>query len=260
MERIINLVLIGILLVCAWSGYKKGIIMGIGGIVAIIVALYGANLVATTFSYDIISAMRPFATGYMESQMRREGSGGATISLGIDDEEEEEEEDSILEQMGWESSDLSVEDLLSEHPESRGAFCVACYEKLGLSEETSRVMAAEAMEYADANETDMIGSVVQVLCEDICFVGCFLLAFLLIIILLTVIGNLPNLSYKLPHLDLLNDIGGTLLGIVTGLMFCVILVWALKFTGIVIGKDTLASARVARLFLEHNFLTTRLGL
>ena len=258
MERIINLVLIGILLVCAWSGYKKGIIMGIGGIVAIIVALYGANLVATTFSYDIISAMRPFATGYMESQMRREDSGGATISLGID--EEEEEEDSILEQRGWEGSELSVEDLLSEHPESRGAFCIACYEKLGLNEETSQVMAAEAIAYADENETDMISSVVQVLCENICFVGCFLLAFLLIIILLTVIGNLPNLSYKLPHLDLLNDIGGTLLGIVTGLMFCVVLVWALKFTGIVIGRDTLASARVARLFLEHNFLTTRLGL
>ena len=121
-------------------------------------------------------------------------------------------------------------------------------------------MAAEAIAYAGENETDMITSVVQVLCENVCFVGCFLLSFLLIIILLTVIGNLPNLSYKLPHLDILNDIGGALLGIATGLMFCVILVWTLKFTGIVIGKDTLSSASVAKLFLEHNFLTTRLGL
>ena len=257
MERIINLVLIGIILICAWSGYKKGIIMGIGGILVIIVAFYGANLVATTFSYDIISAMRPFATGYMESQMRREDSGGSAISLGL---EEEEEPDSILEQMGWDSSELSVEDLLNENPERREEFCVACYQKLGLNDETSRTMAKEAIAYAGENETDMITSVVQVLCEDICFVGCFLLAFLLIIILLTVIGNLPNLSYKLPHLDILNDIGGALLGIVTGLMFCVVLVWALKFTGIVIGKDTLASARVAKLFLEHNFLTTHLGL
>ena len=258
MERIINLVLIGILLVCAWSGYKKGIIMGIGGILAIIVALYGANLIATTFSYDIISAMRPFASGYMESKIRREDSG-VTISLG-NEEEDEEEEDSILEQMGWENSELSVEDLLAENPDRRGEFCVACYQKLGLNEDTSRAMAAEAIAYAEENETDMISSVVQVLCETVCFVGCFLLAFLLIIILLTVIGNLPNLSYKLPHLDIVNDIGGTLLGIATGLMFCVVLVWALKFTGLVIGKETLAGARVARLFLEHNFLTTRLGL
>ena len=257
MERIINLVLIGIILICAWSGYKKGIIMGIGGILAIIVSLYGANLVATTFSYDIISAMRPFASGYVESQIRREESSVA-ISLG--DEEEEEEEDSILEQMGWESSELSVEDLLAENPDRREEFCVACYQKLGLTDDTSRIMAAKAIAYAGENETDMISSVVQVLCEEVCFVGCFLLAFLLIIILLTVIGNLPNLSYKLPHLDLLNDIGGALLGITTGLMFCVVLVWALKFTGIVIGRDTLSSASVANLFLEHNFLTTRLGL
>ena len=258
MERIINLVLIGILLICIWSGYKKGIIMGIGGILAIIVALYGANLVATTFSYDIISAMRPFASGYMESQIRREESN-VTISLGVE-EEEEEEEDSILEQMGWESSELSVEDLLAENPERREEFCVACYQKLGLNVDTSRTMAAKAIAYAGENETDMISSVVQVLCEEICFIGCFLLTFLLIIILLTVIGNLPNLSYKLPHLDILNDIGGALLGIVTGLMFCVVLVWALKFTGIVIGRDTLSSASVAKFFLEHNFLTPRLGL
>ena len=257
MERIINLVLIGIILICTWSGYKKGIIMGIGGILAIIVALYGANLVATTFSYDIISAMRPFASGYMESQIRREDSSVA-ISLG--DEEEEEEEDSILEQMGWESSELSVEDLLAENPDRREEFCIACYQKLGLNEDTSRTMAAEAIAYAGENETDMLSSVVQVLCENVCFVGCFLLSFLLIIILLTVIGNLPNLSYKLPHLDILNDMGGTLLGVATGVMFCVVLVWALKFTGIVIGKDTLSSASVAKLFLEHNFLTTRLGL
>lgn len=258
MERIINLVLIGILLISAWSGYKKGIIMGIGGILAIIVALYGANLIATTFSYDIISAMRPFASGYMESKIRREDTG-VTISLG-DEEDEEEEEESILEQMGWESSELSVEDLLAENPERRGEFCIACYQQLGLNDDTSRVMAAEAIAYAEENETDMISSVVQVLCAEVCFVGCFLLSFLLIIILITVIGNLPNLSYKLPHLDLLNDIGGALLGIVTGLMFCVILVWALKFTGIVIGRDTLSSASVANFFLEHNFLTTRLGL
>lgn len=257
MEKIINLILIGILLICGWSGYKKGLVMGVGGIVAIIVALYGANLAASTFSYDIISAMRPFATGYMESQMRREDSGAA-ISPG--NEEEEEEEDSVLEQMGWENSELSVEDLLSEHPERQEEFCVACYQRLGLNDDTSRAMAAEAMAYAGENETDMLSAVVQVLCEDICFVGCFLLAFLLIIILLTVIGNLPNLSYKLPHLDLVNDIGGAVLGIVTGMMFCVILVWALKFTGIIIGRDTLASARVANLFLEHNFLTGRLGL
>ena len=258
MERIINLLLIGILFICAWSGYKKGIIMGIGGILAIIVSLYGANLVASTFSYDIISAMRPFASGYMESQIRRDDdSGGTAISL---DGEEEEEEDSILEQMGWESSDLSVEDLLAENPDRREEFCIACYQKLGLNEDTSRAMAAEAIAYAEENETDMISSVVQVLCEDICFVGCFLLSFLLIIILLTVIGNLPNLSYKLPHLDIVNDIGGALLGIATGLMFCVVLVWALKFTGIVIGRDTLSSASVADFFLEHNFLTTRLGL
>ena len=39
MKAIIDLILVGILILCAWSGYKKGLIMGIGGILVIPVVL-----------------------------------------------------------------------------------------------------------------------------------------------------------------------------------------------------------------------------
>ena len=82
----------------------------------------------------------------------------------------------------------------------------------------------------------------------------------MIIIILTVIGNLPNLSYKLPRLDILNDILGAVLGLVTGLMFCAVLVWALKFMGKLIGNDTLAATRIGGWFLKRNFLLKYLGI
>jgi SNF family Na+-dependent transporter len=131
---------------------------------------------------------------------------------------------------------------------------------LGLDEETAGLMASDAVERHTASGGDMIDSVVETLCEKVSFAGCFILAFLLILIILTVIGNLPNLSYKLPNLDLVNDIGGTVLGVATGLMFCVIIVWALKFTGKIIGSDTLTDAWLPRMLLRHNFLTNYLGL
>jgi hypothetical protein len=43
-------------------------------------------------------------------------------------------------------------------------------------------------------------------------------------------------------------------------MFCVIIVWALKFTGKIIGSDTLTDAWLPRMLLRHNFLTNYLGL
>ena len=81
-----------------------------------------------------------------------------------------------------------------------------------------------------------------------------------IVIVLTVIGNLPNLSYKIPRLDLVNDIGGTLLGVVTGVLFCMLLVWALKFLGMIIGDDTLTATKLGKLFLEHNIYPKYLGI
>lgn len=239
MDTIIILVLLAILLICIWSGYKKGIIMGIGGIVAIIVSLYGANLLATAFSYELVPALKPFAGGFIEQQINAE--------------------DGVVYRMGWADYDYSVGDMLKSNPGSVEKFCSECYEVIGIDEGSAELMSGEAMKLIDEGG-DAVDSVVQVLCERVSFVGCFVLAFLLILIVLTVIGNLPNLSYKIPHLDTVNDIGGAVLGLITGIMFCTLLVWALKFTGKIIGADALSGHWLTRIFLEKNFVTHYLGI
>ena len=54
MIKIIDFVLVAIILICGWCGYKKGLIMGIGGIIAIILSLLAANLLAKSFSYELV--------------------------------------------------------------------------------------------------------------------------------------------------------------------------------------------------------------
>ena len=49
MKAILDIIFIAIILACAWTGYKKRLIMGIGGILAIIISIYGANLLSNTF-------------------------------------------------------------------------------------------------------------------------------------------------------------------------------------------------------------------
>ena len=240
-KAIIDLVLLGILIVCVWSGYKKGISMGVGGILCIIVAIYGANLLANSFSFDVVPALKPFANGYTESMLT--GSDSA-----------------VMKRMGWEGSSYSPEDLVEMYPDRKLEFCSTCYQVLGIDAKTADRMAAKAVTYARESGSPIRAAVGQILCETVSYAGCFLIAFLLIIIILTVIGNLPNLSYKLPRLDLVNDILGALLGVVTGLMFCAVLVWALKFMGMLIGSDTLAATRIGGWLLEKNFLLKYLGI
>lgn len=240
-KAIIDLVLLGILIICVWSGYKKGIIMGVGGILCIIVAVYGANLLANSFSFDVVPALKPFANGYTETLI-----GGS--------------DSPVMKRMGWDGSTYTPEDLVEMYPDRKEEFCATCYEVLGIDGKTAGRMAEKAVTYARESGSSIRAAVGQILCETVSYAGCFILAFLLIVIILTVIGNLPNLSYKLPRLDIVNDILGAVLGLVTGLMFCVIAVWALKFMGMLIGNDTLASTRIGGWLLQKDYLFKYLGI
>ena len=121
-------------------------------------------------------------------------------------------------------------------------------------------MAEEAIFHAAESDDDMVDSVIHILCQRVSYVGCFILAFLMILIILTVVGNLPNLSYKIPHLDMVNDIMGVLLGIVNGAMLCAVLVWCLKFLGMIIGSETLSDTILGGWFNKQDFLFKFLGL
>ena len=241
MRAIIDLALLGILIICTWGGYKKGVLMGVGGILCIIVAIYGANLLANLFSYDVVPALKPFVNGYTERLLSDDDS-------------------KVLRELGWEDYDFSVEDLLDRFPDRRAEFAAKCYEAVGIDAAAAAHMAERAVTYAAESGGTMTNATVQILCETVGYVGCFILAFLLIIIALTVIGNLPNLSYKIPNLDLFNDIGGAVLGLVTGLMFCVLLVWALKFMGMILGSGTLSGTRLGGWLLRRDFLLRFLGI
>ena len=240
-KAIIDLVLLGVLIICVWSGYKKGIIMGVGGILCIIVAVYGANLLANSFSYDVVPALKPFANGYTETMMNGSDS-------------------TVMKRMGWEGSTDRVEDLVEMYPNRKLEFCSTCYQVLGFDENLSDRMAEMAVTYARESGSGIRAAVGQILCETVSYAACFLVAFLLILIILTVIGNLPNLSYKLPRFDILNDILGAVLGLVTGLMFCAVVVWLLRFLGKLIGSGTLASTRIGGWLLQQGFLTRYLGI
>ena len=50
MRTILSLAFLIILIFCGWSGYKKGLIMGVFSLLAFAVSVYGANLLSTTYS------------------------------------------------------------------------------------------------------------------------------------------------------------------------------------------------------------------
>ena len=241
MKTIVNLAFVLILLLCIWNGYKRGIILSIASILAIIISLYGADLLSKTFSYEVVDALRPFASGYLESTINSKVRAEFHIE-------------------GSSTSSLSVRDFLDQNPDQTEEFCTRTFESIGIIDKSARRLAADAQTYAREHETDIRDSMTEVLCLRISYIGGFVLAFLMILILLTVIGNMPNLAFKIPNLDLLNDIGGALLGLAQGAMFCFIVAWVLKFTGIIIPQQELAETGFAAMFVRMDPLGGILGI
>lgn len=245
LTTIINLVLIGIILVCAWQGFKKGIIMGIIGVLVIILSLYGAQLLSDTFSYEIIPVLKPFVSGVMDSRVE----DTAYSVLGYEPDEN-----------GNYNVTESLDDMLAKMPESRQEICRWAYHDLGLYDDIAEDMAQKAVDYADQNDASVSSAITAILCQSISWYGGFLLAFILLFAAMTVIVNLPNLSFRIPYIGILNDLVGLGIGIFTGFLFCSILVWVLQFAGLVLPQDTLQNAGVAAWFLDKNMLASYITL
>ena len=234
MRFLIDIGLLAVIVLCTWSGYKKGLIGSIAGILAIVVALLGGSLLSSTYAHELVPALEPFVNGYVDSQANR---------------------DQALEKMGYGSSDLSLNDILSADPSLRYDYAYESIRSVGFYQDRAEELAIKAVDFSQQTGADMTTSVVSVLCDTICYVGGLTLAFLMILILLIAMANVGNLSFRLPNMENLDEIGGSVLGFLKGFIYCVLFCWILSFFGVFIGKDTLAHTTLARFFLAFKFMT-----
>ncbi|MCQ2557488.1 MAG: CvpA family protein [Oscillospiraceae bacterium] len=240
---ILDIMILAILALCTWDGFKRGFIGAIAGILVVVIALLGGSLLSHTYAGEVIPALEPFVDGYIDSQASRE---------------------KILEtlkasELLSSSSDRSLDDVLSDDPSLRADYAYLCMTMMGFNSDRSVEMATEAVQMANANpDKDMTEAVVDVLCSTISYIVGLLLAFLMILIAVTALGNFANLSFRLPNMQNLDEIGGAVLGFVRGFLYCILLCWMLSYLGILLGKTTIDRSVLCRFFQSFDFVTSGL--
>lgn len=235
MRIILDLVLLLIVALCIWNGYKTGLIGGIAGILAIIIALLAGSTLSANYAYEANPVLEPFVDGFIDSQKTR---------------------DTVLLEMGYGTTDLSLEDVLESDTSLRYDYAFICMQEVGFHEQRAEELAQRAVRYADQNDLSMTDAVVAIICDTVSYVGGLTICFLLILILLMAISSIGNLVFRLPDsLQLLDEVGGALVGFIKGLLYCILLCWVLSFLGLVFGRETLENALLARFFLSFHFLT-----
>ncbi|MBR0160736.1 MAG: CvpA family protein [Oscillospiraceae bacterium] len=232
---ILDLLLLLIVAMCIWHGYRRGIVGGVLSLAALLIALLGGSSLSDSYSYQVNSALEPFVEGYIDSQLTR---------------------DEVLDAMGYGNTDLSLEDVLERDSSLRWDYAFLCFEHVGFHERRSEELAEDTVTLADTQDLSMTEAVITILCDTISYVAGLTLAFLLILIVLTVVGSIGSLVFRLPpNLELLDEIGGALMGFIKGFLYGVLLTWILSFLGLAIGKETLDNSLLARFFLNLSFLT-----
>ena len=185
MKIVLTVVLAAIFLAAVWSGYRRGLILSAAQLAAIVVALYGAALLAGLFSDRLLPVAEPFAGGYFEGQL-----------------------DVVATELPDNDAGLSGEDWVAAHPDTAQEYAEQCFAAAGVTGRPAQRMARAALAMRDEQGITLRAAMTQVYCARLCYVLVTSVGFLLIMLILAAIGNLPNLTFKLPNREKLNDIGG----------------------------------------------------
>jgi len=237
MRWVIDLILVAVVLLCAFNGYRKGILMELGAVACLLVSLYAATLVANNFSMEVVVAVKPFAGGFIESVISND----------------------VPERLGYDLNEYSINDIVANDPEKAYEVAEATFLCMGIYEDTAKELAQEAQEYAAENGVSLRSAIIDVTCNTAVYTAAVALCFLIILIFLTFLGNLPNLAFRLPNMAEMDEIGGAAVGAVRGVLLGMLAVWVLKFLGLLIGEDTLSSTIVAKLFEKIGIISFFLG-
>ena len=229
MNVILDLVMLGILGLCVWSGYKRGFILSLTGVLVIVLSLVIAGTVAHRFSADIAEKIEPYVGWISDDSV----------------------DEAVIEGGGLSSS--STETALI-------ATVTSAFVKLGLSEQTAQDLSEKAASLISEGQITVRSGVSAVFTGLLTYIILFVVAFSLSALCLSVIANTLSAAFKLPVLNTLNKVGGISLGAVYGLLIIFTLTWFLNYTGFLISQQTLQNTWFVKLFMYINPLKSILGL
>ena len=223
---IIDGVLLLILIAACWRGRRAGFIPGMFMLIGLLVAVYGANLVAETYSGEFTSMLEPFVSGLTDRASRAA-------------EAEFDEKGST--------------------PDTRET-TIKTLNNMGIIDS-----AADNISEAICEETDSVGHelrslLVEKLCACAAYILTLLIAFILIAVVFAVVNNLINLSFHMPGFELVNGILGACFGLAQGLVIVFFILWFVRFAGLLLSRETLDSTLVLKKLMELNPLPEILGL
>lgn len=220
MPYLLDLIVAAVAALFLWKGWRKGLILSLCGLLAVLVAFAWAGLAARTLSPAVGQALEPKISQLIEERLEQELApppAGEDGSAG---------EDPL-------SSVLSV------------------LKDLGLYEGLADSL-QHTVEEGMAGAVSAAASAGAAMAQAIAYRILFLVSFALILALWGWLSRALDLVAHLPGLHFLNKTGGAAIGLVKALLVLFLATWLLQSLGHFVPEETVAQTTLLRALVEHN--------
>lgn len=202
-------------------GAKRGLFQSLAGLVIVVVALFGAAMIAGTFAAPAAKVVTPVVEKYFSQRLN--AVWGEILEDSID-----------LQSIGADDfTGLPAEEFLANMMESAG----------------------KTMSGAVDSAAGAVAAVTESLVQSFAYGVLFILAFILLLILLRVLCAAMGLLTKLPGVHGLNAVGGAVFGLVEGALLVFLMVFMLRNLGVTLDAEELQNAHILRIFRENTPLS-----
>ncbi|MCL2031500.1 MAG: CvpA family protein [Oscillospiraceae bacterium] len=225
MVMALNLAVLLVLAFCVWQGYRKGLILSVCSVVIVIISAYASGQIASHYAESAAARLAPVLNWLPDKQ----------ISEAIDE---------VARGMGpiGEITDKAVLREIAD----------IAFDKIGIIGAYGDILSGKTMASLTSGITIRQAIETQFLYGIAHLILC-IFSFLVIFIVLTLLMHFLGALFKLPVLGLADKIGGSLLGLVTGVLILCVVGWIMQFIGVFLPPE-LALSGLLRYFMELELL------
>lgn len=238
---LLDLLLLGVIALCAWRGYKNGILVGAVSIVGIVACICAGNIMAETYDDEFASVPQSIGSGLVDSYSTRILMADyANVIEGEDD-------------------DLVVR-LTAEQKTDVYAVSRAVCRQFGFAEAVSDSIAQRVAAQTNTVNQAMNHVLATEICLQISHAAIFAIVFLLTIIILAALRNTLDLYLSLPGLEIVNRVLGAVIGGAKGLIYVLLFAVFLRYAGMLISDEVIQGSLLTKALTEHNLIANILGI
>ena len=196
MSLLFDVVIVLLLVLFAWRGAAKGLILSLCGLAAVFVAFFAAQIISDAFCAPVANIIRPTITQSIEDAVQEVGS--LTV--------------------GGEQSGYTVDELL---------------DYLKKNEKFQGFTDFIRHTVPDGAHVPSVSTLVGYLSKGIAKVVLFAVIFIGVQVAWFLLSHALDLAFHLPILSEVNLAGGLVFGLIKGVLITIVLVWLGQVSGIV---------------------------